>query len=116
MAAAMLAAPGVRCICSDVPRSKSDRVRVENGLTDRAELPLTGADDVRTVFWRTTPQFVRQTPDEDARRDQLDHVCRNPPPLSVKLRTITPTLQRQRPSRCILAINVGRDTRYVNGK
>jgi len=28
--AAMLAAPGVSGACSDVPRSKSDRVRVEN--------------------------------------------------------------------------------------
>src|SRR5437870_5494126 len=50
----MLAAPGVRCVCSDVPRSKSDRVRVENALCRPIRLTARGADDVRTAFWRTT--------------------------------------------------------------
>ena len=51
----MLAAPGVSCVCSDVPRSKSDRVRVENALCRSIRVTANGADDVRTVFWRTTP-------------------------------------------------------------
>ena len=54
MPAAMPAAPGVSCVCSDVPRSKSYRVRVENALRRSSESALMGADDVRTAFWRTT--------------------------------------------------------------
>ena len=50
----MLAAPGVRCVCSDAPRSKSDRVRVENALCRSIRVTAYGADDVRMVFWRTT--------------------------------------------------------------
>lgn len=50
----MLAAPGVSCVCSDVPRSKSDRVRVENALCRSIRVTANGADGVRTVFWRTT--------------------------------------------------------------
>ena len=50
----MLTASGVSCVCSDVPRSKSDRVRVENALCRSIRVTANGADDVRTVFWRTT--------------------------------------------------------------
>jgi hypothetical protein len=50
----MLAAPGVSCACSDVPRSKSDRVRVESARCRLIRVTAKGADDVRTVFWRTT--------------------------------------------------------------
>ena len=50
----MLAAPGVSCVCSDVPRAKSDRVRVEHALCRSIRVTANGADDVRTVFWRTT--------------------------------------------------------------
>ena len=51
----MLAAPGVSCVCSDVPRSNPDRVRVENALGRSIRVTANGADDVRTIFWRTTP-------------------------------------------------------------
>ena len=44
----MLAAPGVSCVCSDVPRSKSDRVRVENALCRSIRVPANGANDVRS--------------------------------------------------------------------
>ena len=62
----MLAAPGVSCVCSDVSRSKSDRVRVENALCRLIRVTAHGADDVRTVFWRTTgmaPASSAITPD-----------------------------------------------------
>jgi hypothetical protein len=45
---------GVGCGCSHVPRSNSDRVRVENARCRSIRVLGTGADDVRTVFWRTT--------------------------------------------------------------
>jgi hypothetical protein len=50
----MLAAPGVSRVSSDVPRSKSDRVRVENVRCRSIRVTANGADDVRTAFWRTT--------------------------------------------------------------
>jgi hypothetical protein len=50
----MLAAPGVSGVCSDVSRSKSDRVRVENALCRAIRITANGADDMRTVYWRTT--------------------------------------------------------------
>jgi hypothetical protein len=56
----MLAAPGVSCVCSDVPRSKSDRVGVENALCRSIRVTASGADDARTVFWRTTGQVSLQ--------------------------------------------------------
>ena len=56
----MLAAPGVSGVCSDVPRSTSDRVRVENALYRSIRATANGADDLRTVFWRTTG-FYRLT-------------------------------------------------------
>ena len=36
----MLAVPGVSRVYSDVPRAKSDRVRVDHALADRSESPL----------------------------------------------------------------------------
>ena len=50
----MRAALGVSCVCSNVPRAKSDRVRVENALCRSIRVPAHGAEEVRTVFWRTT--------------------------------------------------------------
>jgi hypothetical protein len=59
MPAATLGAPGVSCVCSDVPRLKSDRVRVENALANRSEVTVNGANDVRTVFGETTGTTTR---------------------------------------------------------
>ena len=50
----MLAALGVSCVCSGVPRAKSDRVRVENALCRSIRVAANGANNVRTAFWRTT--------------------------------------------------------------
>ena len=46
----MVAAPGASCVCSDVPRSNSDRARVENARFRSIRIPANGADDVRTAF------------------------------------------------------------------
>ena len=50
----VVVAPGVSCGCSHVPPAKSDRVRVENALCQSIRVNANGANDVRTVFWRTT--------------------------------------------------------------
>jgi hypothetical protein len=52
----MLAGPGVTGVGSDVSRSKSDRVRIEHARCRSIRITANGADDVRTVYWRTTAQ------------------------------------------------------------
>jgi hypothetical protein len=72
----MRAAPGVSCVCSDAPRAKFDRMRVENVFCRLIRVRLMAPTNVRTVFWRTTGRDTTQgrqpdgSAEEEPRRGQ----------------------------------------------